>query len=66
MKSSPAIRGYVKLCQNKKDLLQKKDSKMSIATSTWPFLFYQGFSKCQIDGEDFGNSCGLLRKHKLY
>ena len=23
-------------------------------------------SKCQIDGEDFVNFCGLLRKHKLY
>ena len=23
-------------------------------------------SKCQIDGEDFINFCGLLRKHKLY
>ena len=23
-------------------------------------------SKCQIDGEDFGNFCGLLRKHELY
>ena len=22
-------------------------------------------SKCQIDGEDFFNFCGLLRKHKL-
>ena len=22
-------------------------------------------SKCQIDGEDFVNFCGLLRKHKL-
>ena len=24
------------------------------------------FSKCQIDGEDFDNFCGLLRKHELY
>ena len=24
------------------------------------------FSKCQIDGEDFVNVCGLLRKHELY
>ena len=24
------------------------------------------FSKCQIDGEDFFNFCGLLRKHELY
>ena len=23
-------------------------------------------SKCQIDGEDFINFCGLLRKHELY
>ena len=23
------------------------------------------YSKCQIDGEDFVNCCGLLRKHKL-
>ena len=23
-------------------------------------------SKCQIDGEDFVNFCGLLRKHELY
>ena len=23
-------------------------------------------SNCQIDGEDFVNFCGLLRKHKLY
>ena len=23
-------------------------------------------SKCQIDGEDFVNLCGLLRKHELY
>ena len=23
-------------------------------------------SKCQIDGEDFDNFCGLLRKHELY
>ena len=23
-------------------------------------------SKCQIDGEDFVNFCGLLRKHGLY
>ena len=23
-------------------------------------------SKCQIDGEDFINLCGLLRKHELY
>ena len=23
-------------------------------------------SKCQIDGEDFVNFCGLLRKHKIY
>ena len=23
-------------------------------------------SKCQIDGEDFINICGLLRKHELY
>ena len=23
-------------------------------------------SKCQIDGEDFVNICGLLRKHELY
>ena len=23
-------------------------------------------SKCQIDGEDFFNFCGLLRKHELY
>ena len=23
------------------------------------------FSKCQIDGEDFVNFCGLLRKHEL-
>ena len=23
-------------------------------------------SKCQIDGEDFVNFCGLFRKHKLY
>ena len=24
------------------------------------------YSKCQIDGEDFVNFCGLLRKHELY
>ena len=24
------------------------------------------YSKCQIDGEDFFNFCGLLRKHELY
>ena len=24
------------------------------------------FSKCQIDGEDFVNFCGLLRKHELF
>ena len=24
------------------------------------------FSNCQIDGEDFVNFCGLLRKHELY
>ena len=23
------------------------------------------YSKCQIDGEDFVNFCGLLRKHEL-
>ena len=23
-------------------------------------------SKCQIDGEDFVNFCGILRKHELY
>ena len=23
-------------------------------------------SKCQIDGEDFGNFCGPLRKYELY
>ena len=23
-------------------------------------------SKCQINGEDFVNLCGLLRKHELY
>ena len=23
-------------------------------------------SKCQIDGEDFLNFCGILRKHELY
>ena len=23
-------------------------------------------SNCQIDGEDFVNFCGLLRKHELY
>ena len=23
-------------------------------------------NKCQIDGEDFVNICGLLRKHELY
>ena len=23
-------------------------------------------SKCQIDGEEFVNVCGLLRKHELY
>ena len=23
-------------------------------------------SNCQIDGEDFVDFCGLLRKHKLY
>ena len=23
-------------------------------------------SKCQIDGEDFVNFCGLLRKHELF
>ena len=23
-------------------------------------------SKCQIDGEDFVNLCGLFRKHELY
>ena len=23
------------------------------------------YSKCQIDGEDFANFCGLLRKHKV-
>ena len=23
-------------------------------------------SKCQIEGEDFVNFCGLLRKHELY
>ena len=23
-------------------------------------------SKCQINGEDFVNFCGLLRKHELY
>ena len=23
-------------------------------------------SKCQIDGEDFVNFCGLLRKHEIY
>ena len=23
-------------------------------------------NKCQIDGEDYVNFCGLLRKHKLY
>ena len=23
-------------------------------------------SKCQIDGEDFVNFCGLIRKHELY
>ena len=23
-------------------------------------------SKCQIDGKDFVNFCGLLRKHELY
>ena len=24
------------------------------------------FSKCQIEGEDFVNFCGLLRKNELY
>ena len=24
------------------------------------------YSKCQIDGEDFVDFCGLLRKHELY
>ena len=24
------------------------------------------FSKCQINGEDFVNFCGLLRKHEVY
>ena len=24
------------------------------------------YSKCQIDGEDFVNFCGLYRKHELY
>ena len=23
-------------------------------------------SKCQMDGEDFTNFCGFLRKHELY
>ena len=23
-------------------------------------------TQCQIDGEDFANFCGILRKHELY
>ena len=29
-------------------------------------IFLTVFSNCQIDGEDFINFCGLLRKHELY
>ena len=38
----------------------------------WPntkvvsFLSPQSLSKCQIDGEDFVNFCGLLKKYELY
>ena len=41
---------------------RKKTTKTDkIFTLVWHFL-----NKCQIDGEDFINFCGLLRKHELY
>ena len=35
-------------------------------TRSSPSISNYVVSKCQIDGEDFVNFCGLFRKHKLY
>ena len=35
-------------------------------TKSSPSIWHYLCRKCQIDGEDFINFCGLLRKHELY
>ena len=44
-----------------KFMFSKKATKIKIFTVHLTLC-----SKCQIDGEDFVNFCGLLRKHELY
>ena len=44
-----------------KFMLPKKAIKIDEIFTVYLTLF----SKCQIDGEDFINFCGLLRKHEL-
>ena len=45
-----------------KFMFSKKATKIDeIFTGDLPLC-----SKCQIDGEDFVNFCGLFRKHELY
>ena len=44
----------------------RKDTENGAAvTSLRTLVRSSAFSKCQIDGEDFVNFCGLLRKHEL-
>ena len=49
--------GYMKI----KFYISKKDAKIDKIFTVDLTLC----SKCQIDGEDFINFCGLLRKHEL-
>ena len=45
-----------------KFMFSKKAKKIEEILTVYLTLY----NKCQIDGEDFVNFCGLLRKHKVY
>ena len=52
----PQFLAYVKFVFSKKATKFEKIFTYDLTHTT----------KCQIDGEDFVNFCGLLRKHELY
>ena len=53
---------YLKFIYSEK---AKKVCEISILDLTVLHMVNSTFSKCQIDGEDFVNICGLLRKYEL-
>ena len=53
---------FIEYCRIVKFVFSKKATKIDEIFTVHLILC----SKCQIDGEDFENFCGLFRKHKLY